>query len=239
MAFTGDTAMSESRLRTRDAFLNRAAADLMVHDQRLIKLDLKADFDRGVAHLTGDAADPDSLRLARLLIGRLDGVLAVWDRVRVGGQAPVIIDLGCGENLQYPENIGIDKRATDACMIVADLADGLPLGDRSVDRIFAVHVLEHLADYLPLLDECHRVLRPGGLLHVLSPWWRHVNAVADPTHVRFFDVQTIKSICLRPPSGRRWFPLHVACDGASIFADLAVQHDDAAPDTGELARFFD
>jgi len=232
------TALSESRLRARDRFLDAAAADLLAHDSRLPNLAIHVRFDRGVAHLTGDAPDISTLAMVRRLIGRLDGVLAVWDRVRIDGRPPVTVDLGCGDSLQYPENIGIDRRLTKSCSVVADLSLGLPLADRSVDRLFTVHVLEHLVDYLALLDECHRVLRPGGVLHVLAPWWRHVNAVADPTHIRFFDTQTIKGI-LAPPSGRRWFPLHVGCDGATVFADLAPDHDGAEPDPGEMARFFD
>ncbi len=100
-------------------------------------------------------------------------------------------------------------------------------------------MLEHLPDYLPLVDECHRVLRPTGTLHLMSPWWGHVNAVADPTHVRLFDVQTIKGICARP-GAPRWWPLHAAWDGGSVFADLSPLPPDAeAPDPTELARFVD
>jgi predicted SAM-dependent methyltransferase len=106
--------------------------------------------------------------------------------------------------------------------------------------VFAVHVLEHLVDFLPLVDECHRVLRPDGVLHVISPWWRYVNAVADPTHVRYLDVQTFKGICDRGDGSPRWYPLHAACDGASVFADLApLGPGDPGPDPAHLARFFD
>jgi hypothetical protein len=110
-----------------------------------------------------------------------------------------------------------------------------------VDVLFAVHILEHLIDFLPLLDECHRVLRPGGVLHVMSPWWGHVNAVADPTHVRLLDVQTIKGVCaMRPPGTPRWHPLHAGTDGASIFADLTpLGVDDDGPSPAHMARFFD
>jgi len=72
---------------------------------------------------------------------------------------------------------------------------------------------------------------------VLSPWWRHVNAVADPTHVRFLDVQTIKGICARDGSDRYWQPLHAGCDGATVFADLTPAV--GPPDPAQLARFFD
>ena len=125
--------------------------------------------------------------------------------------------------------------------MVADVSAGLPFRTGSADRVFAVHVLEHLPDYLPLLAEIRRVLRPGGLLHVLAPWWGHVNAVADPTHVRLVDVQTIKNIC-RMASYRA---LHAGCDGATVFADLQPVGDrhgppwDAEREAVHASRFFD
>jgi hypothetical protein len=223
-----------------DRHLTEAAGDLFAHDSRLRGLAVDVRFDGAVAHLTGQVRDGKELLLVRRLVGRLSGVLAVWSRVRVGGRVPVVLDIGSGEIKQYPDNIGIDLRPGSGVDVRADLRYGLPVADRSVDVIFAVHILEHLVDFLPLVDECHRVLRPDGVLHVLSPWWRYVNAVADPTHVRLLDVQTIKGICLRPDSPRRWYPLHAGCDGASIFGDLMpLGIGDPSPGEAHLARFFD
>ena len=143
---------------------------------------------------------------------------------------------------QWPGNLGLDIYPARGVDAVADLSGSLPLADDSVDVLFAVHILEHLIDFLPLVDECHRVLRPGGVLHVMSPWWGHVNAVADPTHVRLLDVQTFKGICgQRPPGTPRWYPLHAGCDGASIFADLTPLPPGRRPAAPQphLARFFD
>ncbi|SDZ28557.1 Methyltransferase domain-containing protein [Micromonospora pattaloongensis] len=232
--------LSSPRQRRYDDWLTTTAADLLAHDGRLRGLAVRVRFDGGVAHLTGEVDDADDLRRVREAIGRLAGVHAVWDRIRVAGREPVIIDIGCGDTLQYPGNIGFDRRPGGSVAAVADLAQGLPVADATVDQIFAVHVLEHLTDFLRLVDECHRALRPAGVLHVLSPWWRHVNAVADPTHVRFFDVQTVKGICARPGPVPRWRPQHASCDGATVFADLvALGPADPEPDAGHLARFFD
>lgn len=232
--------LSPARLDRIDRHLDATFREAAAHDERLRGLDVAAEFRGGVAHLTGSVADRAELDRVRDLVGRFAGVLAVWDRVRVAGEAPVILDIGCGDTKQYPDNIGVDIRPADGVDVVADLTEGLPFPDRSADRVFAVHVLEHLIDFLPLVDECHRVLRPGGTLHVLSPWWRYVNAVADPTHVRLLDVQTIKGICVRPGSPLRWYPKHVGCDGASVFADLTPLVDGMpGPEPEHLARFFD
>ncbi|TYC06927.1 methyltransferase domain-containing protein [Micromonospora sp. WP24] len=241
MVALAQTPPSGDRLRAIDGFLAEAWTDEKAHDDRLRDLAVEVRFDRGVAHVTGEVADPGQLRLARDRIGRLAGVLGVWCRVRVAGHDPVVVDLGCGPNKQWPGNLGLDIFPASGVDAVADLSGSLPLADDSVDVFFTVHILEHLIDFLPLLDECHRVLRPGGVLHVMSPWWGHVNAVADPTHVRLLDVQTFKGICLqRPPGTPRWYPLHAGCDGASIFADLTPVPPDSDPPTkSHLARFFD
>ncbi len=230
--------MDAARRRRCDAHLDAVVADLLVHDPRVAGLAVTAHTDGGVVHLTGDVDSPAQLALLRRLIGLLAGVHAVWDRVRVGGHPPVVLDLGCGGHKQYPTNIGVDRRRTPAVEVQADIAAALPFRDAAADRIFLVHVLEHLVDFLPLVDECHRVLKPGGVLHVLSPWWRHVNAVADPTHVRLLDTQTFKQIC-DFPDRHRWHALHVSRDEATVFADLTPVGPEYAPDPVHLARFFD
>ena len=185
---------SDTRTRLVDRTVAAAAADLLTHHAGLHHLDVRAHVDGGVVHLTGAVADGSELDRVRCAVGRLAGVHAVWSRVEVGGRAPVALDLGCGGQRQFPDSFGVDLRVTPEVAVQAELSRRLPFRDAAVDRIHVVHLLEHLVDFLPLVDECHRVLRPGGVLHVMSPWWRHVNAVADPTHVRLLDVQTIKGI---------------------------------------------
>lgn len=44
-----------------------------------------------------------------------------------------------------------------------------PFPDASFDRVFLLDVLEHASDPARLLAECHRVLRPGGVLTLSTP----------------------------------------------------------------------
>lgn len=58
-----------------------------------------------------------------------------------------------------------------------------PWPDASYDLIVASSVFEHLSiDLVQALDECWRILRPGGMLRLKVPYWKHDNAYADPTH---------------------------------------------------------
>lgn len=56
-----------------------------------------------------------------------------------------------------------------------DLTRKLPLADRSLDAIYGYHVLEHLDRHesRALLQECRRVLRPGGWLRISTPDFKH------------------------------------------------------------------
>lgn len=97
------------------------------------------------------------------------------------------LDLGCGVN--KPEGyVGIDRLpSADVCH---DLAQGIPFDDNSAEVIRARDCLEHLWDMVAIFNECWRVLQPGGQLHIEVPRFPHVDAAKDPTHVRFFTVET-------------------------------------------------
>ncbi len=56
--------------------------------------------------------------------------------------------------------------------VQADLRAGLPMyQDQSVDLIRMSHLIEHitLEDAKRLLKDCHRVLKPGGVLRIATP----------------------------------------------------------------------
>lgn len=55
--------------------------------------------------------------------------------------------------------------------VKADLAKGIPLPDNSVDKIFSEHVIEHFDKQTGhrLIEECYRVLKPGGVMRIGWP----------------------------------------------------------------------
>jgi SAM-dependent methyltransferase len=48
-------------------------------------------------------------------------------------------------------------------------AESLPFQDGSMSAVVMLDVLEHLTDPPAVLHEIHRVLRPGGLFHIVLP----------------------------------------------------------------------
>jgi len=111
-----------------------------------------------------------------------------------------ILNLGCGHKRITPgagEEIVNHDRTRHHRWINAvwDLnVRPWPWEDKSFDTVLALSVFEHLEiDLVQALDECWRILKPGGTLNAKVPHWQHDNAYADPTHrwrysLRSFDV---------------------------------------------------
>lgn len=84
---------------------------------------------------------------------------------------PIKLDLGCGMR-KAGGWIGFDIRKFDGVDYVLDIGkDKFPLKDNSIDEAKAIHVFEHLnADSLfHCIDECFRVIKPTGFLHIEVP----------------------------------------------------------------------
>lgn len=80
------------------------------------------------------------------------------------------LHVGCGSHAA-PGWINADRHPGEGIELCADLRDGLPIDDASVDYAVAMHVLQDLPwDELPgVLAELRRVLRPGGTLRLGLP----------------------------------------------------------------------
>ena len=86
------------------------------------------------------------------------------------GQERVSIALGSGKTV--PEGwIGFDYGRSGENVYPVNLLLGIPLKDNSVDEILAEHIIEHFYfdDIVFLLEECYRVLVPGGKIRIVCP----------------------------------------------------------------------
>lgn len=176
--------------------------------------------------------------MLRQVVSLFRGVDAIWDLLTVGGRKPLVLDLGCGSHKQADHSIGVDIHPFPTVDVVVNLEHGLPFIDSSVDHVFAVHILEHVHNLIPLMNDIHRVLAKTGVLHILTPFWHHPVAVADPTHVRFFGAETFRAFCSAKNGIRRYRPVLVTSTEDTVLADLQPVKDGSYPDDEALLRFF-
>jgi predicted SAM-dependent methyltransferase len=97
------------------------------------------------------------------------------------------LNLGCGQrpregwiNLDLVPGAGVD--------VVADLdrckTQPLPFPPERFDEFWGSHVLEHLRDPVPFMQELYRVAKPDATATFLLPYGSSDDAFEDPTHVR-------------------------------------------------------
>lgn len=79
------------------------------------------------------------------------------------------LDLGCGKLKCHPNAIGVDIDKSSTAEIIADVTDLNMFKDNELDFIVNSHLLEHMPDFIAVLKEWKRVLKPGGILAVAVP----------------------------------------------------------------------
>ena len=114
-----------------------------------------------------------------------------------------------------------------------DLRRPFPWDDDSVDAIYSSHTLEHLtaADGARFLHECHRVLRPGGVLRIVVPDLRLIverYRRGELAAVDFLDQLSVSWDAPGDTRLKRWlapfvrYPHRCMYDGAALPAAMAA-----------------
>lgn len=102
--------------------------------------------------------------------------------------ATVKLDLACGRNPTDGYE-GVDSRKLPGVKHVVDLTVyPWPWADDSVEAILCSHYVEHVADLVAFMNECGRILQPGGRLTIAHPYQHSDRAWQDPTHVRALNM---------------------------------------------------
>lgn len=151
-----------------------------------------------------------------------------------------LLDVGCGsgEKLQLMQDLGwqVEGVDIDPVAVGSARAKGLhvhlgPLGgqnypDNYFDAIIMSHLIEHVYNPLGLFSECHRILKPGGRLVVITPnsdSWMHKIfkkswlALDPPRHLHIFSLMSLQ--LLTKKAGFQKFRLSTTIRGANrLFA---------------------
>src|SRR5437016_5558964 len=97
------------------------------------------------------------------------------------------LHLGCGRTIM-PGWVNLDVFPGQGVDIVADLDRcaeiPLPVEADTFDEFLGSHLFEHLRNPLPMMQELHRIAKPGAKAVFRVPYGSSDDAYEDPTHVR-------------------------------------------------------
>lgn len=95
------------------------------------------------------------------------------------------LNVGCGRDIRDGW-VNVDTVELPGVDVICDLDDHpkLPYDDDTVNEIHASHLIEHLHNPLPLLQELWRVAHPDAKAVFRCPYGSSDDADEDPTHVR-------------------------------------------------------
>ena len=94
--------------------------------------------------------------------------------------------------------LNIDILKSDAVDIVDDIRNLKNFEERTIDTIYACHVLEHFSrkEYFSVLERWYNLLKPGGVLRLSVPdleqWFNYY---------AFWKEQTISEFAIEKPAG--------------------------------------
>ena len=105
------------------------------------------------------------------------------------------VDIGCGANKQGKDWFGIDYRKLPGVDLVQDL-EVFPwaIPSESFNTAISSHVVEHINPshgiFIAFMNECWRILKPGGEFIIGAPYATSVGMFRDPTHCNFINEET-------------------------------------------------
>jgi 2-polyprenyl-3-methyl-5-hydroxy-6-metoxy-1,4-benzoquinol methylase len=148
-----------------------------------------------------------------------------WDvDATVFGLTPIpggrLLEIGCGDGskLEWLEHLGwqaegldVDQKAVENArqqnrpVHSGDLfSQGYP--ERTFDAVVMSHVIEHVVDPSALIRECHRIMKAGARLVLLTPnsaswghelYGSHWLPLDPPRHLHLFTSSSLRGLCER------------------------------------------
>ena len=100
------------------------------------------------------------------------------------------LDLACGQN-KTEGYFGIDifpGETVDAAMDLEQFP--WPIESNSAEDIVCNHYVEHTKDLIKFMDEVYRILKPGGKMRIVAPYYTSMRCWQDPTHTRAISEAT-------------------------------------------------
>jgi SAM-dependent methyltransferase len=138
-----------------------------------------------------------------------------------------VLDVGCGAK-KWPGAIGLDISSDTDADVVHDLNEfPYPFEDDSFDQVLMQDVIEHVHEPIRVMDELHRICRPGARIQLRTPHFSSMLAYSDPTHTHYFSAEAIRTLAeprFSHYTAVRMRVVHVTIDLWLPFRALGVGH---------------
>jgi len=106
-------------------------------------------------------------------------------------QGKRVLDVGCGSR-KLPGAEGIDIVQNSDADTIHNLASfPWPYKNSTFDIILINHSLEHMEDIPKTFSEIHRIAKLCAHIIIQVPYFRSIDAYADPTHRHFFTSRSL------------------------------------------------
>lgn len=106
----------------------------------------------------------------------------------------LVVDVGAGGRRITPGTVTVDRTPFPGTRLCSD-AHRLGLRDASVDCVFSTGTFEHIAEPARALREFLRVLKPGGLVHIETPFIFPYHP--DPEDHTRWTLDGLRALCVR------------------------------------------
>lgn len=162
---------------------------------------------RTIGLAPASTADRVDLHFAHRGHGEEFEMEVAWILRHLPTEATRVLDVGCGNGALFDalgpgRTTGLDycaaglthtRAAYSTVPLMCADATRLPVSSKSFDIITAQHVIEHLEASAAACRDWHRVLRPGGLLLLLTPNVRFIDpgVFEDETHVCLYNEHSL------------------------------------------------
>jgi ubiquinone/menaquinone biosynthesis C-methylase UbiE len=143
------------------------------------------------------------------------------------------INIGCGRDYRegwLNTDVSYHTKADAHFDIGTDVISrsdrlGADIKDGEADLIYISGVLEQIGENKQLIhamNECHRVLKPGGIMEVVVPNARYAIAHQDPMDIRKFTPETFNYFL----KGTRQFDLYGSVYGFEGWSKIDIQENE-------------
>jgi len=131
-----------------------------------------------------------------------------------------VLELGCGPKKLWPHSVAIDINPRSKADVIHDLnVFPYPLADNEFDMVIAEHVIEHLDDVIKVMEEIHRVCKPGAIVYIEVPHFSSHHFFTDPTHKHAFSSRSFEYFI--PAPGGLYMFHYSKCDFGRRKVELA------------------